>query len=117
MRSGECQDGQNNRAAQVSIEKEKERMEFVRAWLDLGEHVQATQPDWLSPSGNHVRTPEQEFITIFVDQSAAAAANRSYQFGGKQRSGVLINPVLDADLLIGGPTYTLCSEWSTWRIR
>src|SRR5258706_1482474 len=47
---GECQDSQNNRAAQVSIEKEKgKKWNLVRAWLVLVDHVHATQPDWLFP--------------------------------------------------------------------
>jgi len=37
-------DGQNNRAAQVSMRKKRKEMEFGSRGLDLGEHVQERKP-------------------------------------------------------------------------
>jgi hypothetical protein len=104
---GECQDSQNNGAAQVSIEKEKrEKRNLFRAWLDLGERVQATQPDWLSPLGTTSGRLKQEFRYDIWDQPASGG-NRNYQFGGNK--GLEFITSSRTQILIGVPTYTLVS--------
>jgi hypothetical protein len=102
---GGCQDSQNNGAAQESIEKGKRRNLF-RAWLELGERVQATQPDWLSPLATTSGRLKQEFRYDIWDQPAGGG-NRSYQFGGSK--GLEFITSSRTQILIGVPTYTLVS--------
>src|SRR5229473_3278090 len=103
---GECQDSQKNGAAQVSIEKEKgKKWNLVRAWLDLGEHVQATQPDWLSPLATTSGRLKPEFRYDIWDQPASSGGNRSYQFGGNK--GLEFITSSRTQILLGVPTYTL----------
>jgi hypothetical protein len=104
-RPGGCQDSPNDGAAQVSIEKEKKRNLF-RAWLDLGDHVQATQPDWLSPLATTSGRLKQEFRYDIWDQPASGG-NRGYQFGGNK--GLEFITSSRTQILIGVPTYTLVS--------
>ena len=102
-----CQDSLNNGAAQVSIEKEegrKRKRNLLHAWLDLGEHVQATQPDWLSPLATTSGRLKQEFRYDIWDQPASGG-NRSYQFGGNK--GLELITSSRTQILIGVPTYTL----------
>jgi hypothetical protein len=99
---GGCQD---HGAAQVSMEKEKKRNLF-RAWLDLGEKVQATQPDWLSPLATTSGRLKQEFRYDVWDQPASGG-NRSYQLGGSK--GLEFITSSRTQILIGVPTYTLAS--------
>ena len=104
---GACQDRQNNGTAQVSIEKEKgKERNLVRAWLDLTEQVQATQPDWLSPLATTSGRLKQEFRYDIWDQPASGG-NRSYQFGGNK--GLEFIASSRTQILIGVPTYTLVS--------
>jgi hypothetical protein len=104
---GGCQDSQNNGAAQESIEKEKgKKRNLFRAWLDLGEQVQATQPDWLSPLATTSGRLKQEFRYDIWDQPAGGG-NRSYQFGGSK--GLEFITSSRTQILIGVPTYTLVS--------
>ncbi len=104
---GGLQDSENNAPAQVSVEKEKrKRRNFFRAWLDRGEHVQATQPDWLSPLATTSGRLKQEFRYDIWDQPASPG-NRSYQFGGNK--GLEIITSSRTQILIGVPTYTLVS--------
>ena len=104
---GGCQDSQNNGAAQESIEKEKgKKRNLFRAWLDLGERVQATQPDWLSPLATTSGRLKQEFRYDIWDQPAGGG-NRSYQFGGSK--GLEFITSSRTQILIGVPTYTLVS--------
>ena len=102
---GSCQDNQNNGAIQVSIEKAKKRGLF-RAWLDLGEQVQATQPDWLSPLATTSGRLKQEFRYDIWNQPASGG-NRSFQFGGSK--GLEFITSSRTQILIGVPTYTLVS--------
>ncbi len=105
--SGRCQDSGNNGAAQVSNEKEKRKeRNLFRAWLDLGEQVQATQPDWLSPLATTSGRLKQEFRYDIWDQ-AASGGNRNYQFGGNK--GLEFITSSRTQILIGVPTYTLVS--------
>jgi hypothetical protein len=97
---GVCQDNQN-----VSIERGKKRNLF-RAWLDLGEQVQATQPDWLSPLATTSGRLKQEFRYDIWDQPASGG-NRNYQFGGNK--GLEFITSSRTQILIGVPTYTLVS--------
>jgi hypothetical protein len=104
-----CQDSQNKGAAQVSIEKEKGRKRkrnLFHAWLDLGEHVQATQPGWLSPLATTSGRLKQEFRYDIWDQPASGGS-RSYQFGGNK--GLELITSSRTQILIGVPTYTLVS--------
>ena len=102
-----CQDSQNNRPAQASIEKEKEKKRnLFRAWLDLGEKIQATQPDWLSPLATTSGRLKQEFRYDIWDQPASGG-NRSYQFGGNK--GLEFITSSRTQILIGVPTYLLVS--------
>jgi hypothetical protein len=102
-----CQDSQNNGAAQVSIEKQKgKKRNLFRGWLALGEKVQATQPDWLSPLATTSGRLKQEFRYDIWDQPAGGG-NRSYQFGGNK--GLEIITSSRTQILIGVPTYTLVS--------
>ena len=102
-----CQDGQNNGPAQVSIEIEKgKKRNFFRAWLDLADQVQATQPDWLSPLATTSGRLKQEFRYDIWDQPASGG-NRSYQFGGNK--GLEFIASSRTQILIGVPTYTLVS--------
>jgi hypothetical protein len=104
---GGCQDSQNNGAAQVSIEKEKgKKRNLFRAWLDRGEQVQATQPDWLSPLATTSGRLKQEFRYDIWDQPTSGG-NRSYQFGGNK--GLEIITGSRTQILIGVPIYTLVS--------
>src|SRR5207247_10681776 len=83
--SGGCRNSQNNGAVQVSIEKEKgKKRNLFRAWLDLAEQVQATQPAWLSPLATTSGRLKQEFRYDIWDQPASSGGNRSYQFGGNK---------------------------------
>jgi hypothetical protein len=97
---GVCQDNQN-----MSIERGKKRNLF-RAWLDLGEQVQATQPDWLSPLATTSGRLKQEFRYDIWDQPASGG-NRNYQFGGNK--GLEFITSSRTQILIGVPTYTLVS--------
>ncbi len=102
-----CQDGQNNGPAQLSIEKEKgKKRNLFRAWLDLGEKVQAMQPDWLSPLATTSGRLKQEFRYDIWDQPASGG-NRSYQFGGNK--GLEFITSSRTQILIGVPTYLLVS--------
>jgi len=102
-----CQDSQNNGAAQASIEKKKgKKRNLFREWLDLGEKVQATQPDWLSPLATTSGRLKQEFRYDIWDQPVGGG-NRSYQFGGNK--GLEIITSSRTQILIGVPTYTLVS--------
>jgi hypothetical protein len=102
-----CQDSQNNGAAQESIEKEKgKKRNLFRAWLDLGERVQAMQPDWLSPLATTSGRLKQEFRYDIWDQPATGG-NRNYQFGGSK--GLEFITSSRTQILIGVPTYTLVS--------
>jgi hypothetical protein len=102
-----CQDGQNNGPAQVPIEKEKgKKRNFFREWLDLADHVQATQPDWLSPLATTSGRLKQEFRYDIWDQPASGG-NRSYQFGGNK--GLEFITSSRTQILMGVPTYTLVS--------
>jgi hypothetical protein len=104
---GGCQDSRNNGATQVSIEKEKgKKRNLFRAWLDLTEQVQATQPDWLSPLATTSGRLKQEFRYDIWDQPASGR-NRSYQFGGNK--GLEFISSSRTQILIGVPTYTLVS--------
>jgi hypothetical protein len=104
-----CQDSQNDGVTKVSIEKEKERKRkrnLFHAWLALGEHVQATQPDWLSPLATTSGRLKQEFrYDIWVQP--ASGGNSSYQFGGNK--GLELITSSRTQILIGVPTYTLVS--------
>jgi hypothetical protein len=102
-----CQDAQNNGPIQVSIEKEKGgKRNFFRAWLDLADQVQATQPDWLSPLATTSGRLKQEFRYDIWDQPASGG-NRSYQFGGNK--GLEFITSSRTQILLGVPTYTLVS--------
>jgi hypothetical protein len=102
-----CQDGQNNGPAQVSIETEKgKKRNFFRAWLDLADQVQATQPDWLSPLATTSGRLKQEVRYDIWDQPAGGG-NRSYQFGGNKGLEVITSS--RTQILIGVPTYMLAS--------
>ncbi len=104
-----CQDSQNNGAAQVSIAKEKGRnrkRNLFHAWLDRGERVQATQPDWLSPLATTSGRLKQEFRYDIWDQPASGG-NRSYQFGGNK--GLELITSSRTQILIGVPAYALVS--------
>jgi hypothetical protein len=104
---GECQDSGNTGSAQVSIEKEKRKeRSLFRKWLDLGDQVQATQPDWLSPLATTSGRLKQEFRYDIWDQPASGG-NRSYQFGGNK--GLEFVTSSRTQVLIGVPTYTLVS--------
>src|ERR1700751_4211377 len=102
-----CQDGQNSRPAQVSIETGKrKKRNFFRAWLDLADQVQATQPDWLSPLATTSGRLKQEFRYDIWNQPASGG-NRSFQFGGGK--GLEFITSSRTQILIGVPTYTLVS--------
>jgi hypothetical protein len=102
-----CQDSQNNGPAHASVEKEKgKKRNLFRAWLDLGEKVQATQPDWLSPLATTSGRLKQEFRYDIWDQPASGG-NRSYQFGGNK--GLEFITSSRTQILIGVPTYLLVS--------
>jgi hypothetical protein len=103
-----CHDGENNGPVQKSIEKEKgKKRNFVRAWLDLADQAQATQPDWLSPLATTSGRLKQEFRYDIWDQPASDG-NRSYQFGGNK--GLELIASSRTQILIGVPTYTLVSS-------
>jgi hypothetical protein len=105
--AGGCQDSQNNGTAQLSDEKEKRKnRNFFRAWLDLADQAQATQPDWLSPLATTSGRLKQEFRYDIWDQPASGG-NRSYQFGGNK--GLEFISSSRTQILIGTPTYTLVS--------
>ena len=105
--SGGCRNSQNNGAVQVSIEKEKgKKRNLFRAWLDLAEQVQATQPDWLSPLATTSGRLKQEFRYDIWDQPASGG-DRSYQFGGNK--GLEFIASSRTQILMGVPTYTLVS--------
>ena len=102
-----CHDGQNDGPAQVSIEEEKgKERNFFRAWLNLADQVQATQPDWLSPLATTSGRLKQEFRYDIWDQPASGG-NRNYQFGGNKGLEVITSS--RTQILIGVPTYMLVS--------
>ncbi|HKV61286.1 MAG TPA: hypothetical protein VJO16_05190 [Candidatus Acidoferrum sp.] len=91
----------------MSTEKEKEkRRNLFHAWLRLGERVQTTQPDWLSPLATTSGRLKQEFRYDIWDQPASGG-NKSYQFGGNK--GLELISSSRTQILIGVPTYTLVS--------
>ena len=97
----------DKRTARVPIEKEKEKKQsLLRAWLDLGEKVQATQPGWLSPLATTSGRLKQEFRYDIWDQPAGGGT-RSYQFGGNKGLEFITSP--RTQILIGVPTYLLVS--------
>ena len=102
-----CQDGQNSRPAQVSIEtgKRKKRNLF-RAWLDLADQVQRTQPNWLSPLATTSGRLKQEFRYDIWNQPAAGG-NSLNQFGGNKGLEFIISS--RTQVLLGVPTYDLQS--------
>ena len=103
----ENKSSQDNGAAQVSLKKEKRKKRNVfRAWLDLADQVQATQPDWLSPLATTSGRLKQEFRFDIWDQPASGG-NRNYQFGGNK--GLEFITSSRTQILIGVPTYTLVS--------
>ena len=102
-----CQDGKNNAADQESVDKEPEKKRnLFQAWLDMGEQVQATQPDWLSPLATTSGRLKQEFRYDIWDQPASGG-NSNYQFGGNK--GLELITSSRTQILIGVPTYTLVS--------
>src|SRR5207245_8216246 len=101
------QDCPDKGTARVPIGKEKgKRRNLFRAWLDLGEKVQAAQPDWLSPLATTSGRLKQEFRYDIWDQPAGGG-NRSYQFGGNK--GLEFITSSRTQILIGVPTYLLVS--------
>jgi len=105
-----CQDVQNPGTAQESIAMEKEsKRNFFRAWLDLADRVQVTQPDWLSPLATTSGRLKQEFRYDIWDQPTADGA-RSYQFGGNKGLEFIVSSRMQ--ILMGVPTYTLVSSTS-----
>jgi len=104
---GAVQDCPAKGTARVPIEKEKGKdRNLFRAWLDLVEKVQATQPDWLSPLATTSGRLKQEVRYDIWDQPAVGG-NRSYQFGGNK--GLEFITTSRTQLLIGIPTYLLVS--------
>jgi len=105
---GGCPDSRNNGAAQESMEKEKSKeRNLFHGWLDLGEEVKATQPDWLSPLATTSGRLKQEFRYDIWEQPTSAG-NRNYQFGGGK--GLEFITSSRTQVLIGVPTYTLVSQ-------
>ena len=96
-----CQDNQK-----ATGKKKRKQRNVFRAWLDLGEQVQAAQPDWLSPLATTSGRLKQEFRYDIWDQPNSAG-NRSYQFGGNK--GLEFITSSRTQILIGLPTYTLVS--------
>ncbi len=104
---GAVQDCPDKGTARVPIEKEKgKNRNLFRAWLDLGERVQARQPDWLSPLATTSGRLKQEFRYDIWDQPAGGG-NRSYQFGGNKGLEFIASSRIQ--ILIGVPTYLLVS--------
>ena len=79
---------------------------LLRSWLRMGEQVQATQPDWLSPLATTSGRLKQEFRFDTFDQPSANG-NRTYQLGGGKGLEFIISP--RTQLLLGIPTYTVVS--------
>jgi hypothetical protein len=79
---------------------------LFRSWLRMGEQVQATQPDWLSPLATTSGRLKQEFRFDTLDQPSATG-NRTYQLGGGKGLEFIISP--RTQLLLGVPTYTVFS--------
>jgi len=103
-----CQNVQDTGTAQESIEMENERKSnFFRAWLNLADRVQATQPDWLSPLATTSGRLKQEFRYDIWDQPTAGGA-RSYQFGGNKGLEFIVSSRMQ--ILLGVPTYTRVSS-------
>jgi hypothetical protein len=104
---GGCEDSRKNATAHLSIEKEKvKKRNLLRGWLDLGEQMQTTQPDWLSPLATTSGRLKQEFRFDIWDQPASGG-NRNYQFGGGK--GLEFITSSRTQILIGVPAYTLMS--------
>ena len=100
-----CQESQNKGGAERSDEnEERKKGNLLRAWLDLAEQVQETQPDWLSPLATTSGRLKQEFRYDIWDQPESGA-NRNYQFGGNK--GLEFITSSRTQVLIGVPTYTL----------
>ena len=77
---------------------------LFRSWLRMGEQVQATQPDWLSPLATTSGRLKQEFRFDTFDQPSANG-NRTYQLGGGKGLEFITSP--RTQLLLGVPTYTV----------
>jgi hypothetical protein len=102
-----CQESQDKEGAEGSDENEKrKKRDLFRAWLDLAEQVQETQPDWLSPLATTSGRLKQEFRYDIWDQPESGG-NRNYQFGGNK--GLEFITSSRTQVLIGVPTYTLVS--------
>jgi len=79
---------------------------LLRSWLRMGEQVQATQPDWLSPLATTSGRLKQEFRFDTFDQPSANG-DRTYQLGGGKGLELITSP--RTQLLLGVPTYTVVS--------
>jgi hypothetical protein len=102
-----CQDGHKDGPADVSDETQGEKKRnLIDAWLDLGERVQTTQPDWLSPLATTSGRLKQEFRYDIWDQPTSGG-NRNYQFGGNK--GLELITSSRTQILIGVPTYVMVS--------
>ena len=86
--------------------QEKKHLSLWRSWLRMGEHAQATQPDWLSPLATTSGRLKQEFRFDTFDQPSANG-NRTYQLGGGKGLEFITSP--RTQLLLGVPTYTVVS--------
>ena len=92
--------------AQEPQGEEKKHRSLWHSWLRMGERVQATQPDWLSPLATTSGRLKQEFRFDTFDQSSAAG-NQTYQLGGSKGLEFITSP--RTQLLLGVPTYTVVS--------
>ena len=79
---------------------------LLGSWFRMGEKVQATQPDWLSPLATTSGRLKQEFRFDTFDQPSANG-NRTYQLGGSKGLEFITSPW--TQLLLGVPTYTVIS--------
>src|SRR5690349_15701186 len=72
----------------------------------MGEHAQATPPNWLSPLATTSGRLKQEFRFDAFDQPSANG-DRTYQLGGGKGLELITSP--RTQLLLGVPTYTVFS--------
>ena len=107
--AAETGDGDGSRRSSNQDSQQQQRgkkRSLFRAWYDMAEKAQATQPDWLSPLATTSGRLKSEVRYDVWDQPSTGW-NRTYQFGGNK--GLEFITSSRTQLLLGVPTYTLNS--------
>jgi hypothetical protein len=102
--SNEAADGAQS-SASTSESKGKQAGDasgWVRKWFKMGEHIQAEQPNWLSPLATTSGRLKQEF-RYDVWQQPTAPGQSVYNFAGGKGLEFILAPRIQ--LMVGPPSY------------